>query len=195
MRTLREDHSAVSPIVGVMLMLVVTVIIAAVVSAYAAGMGEQNPKAPQANLEMTVITTPGWQGLQFEHKGGDVIDLKDLKIGFMTGDTQMEMGYYDKLSEKYRSLDQSVKDGTYHFQKVGAPPAGGWSGPDTYIRPGESFMVYADQPKTPFGFMGFKGEKSSCALYWEKKNTYTLFDKQTGAVYSTGKIIPPVNKA
>ncbi|MGC9436230.1 MAG: type IV pilin N-terminal domain-containing protein, partial [Methanomicrobiales archaeon] len=39
---------AVSPVIGVMLMLVVTIIIAAVVSAFAGGMADTGKKAPTA---------------------------------------------------------------------------------------------------------------------------------------------------
>lgn len=41
---------AVSPVVGVMLMLVVTIIIAAVVSAFAGGLGASSSKAPQLSI-------------------------------------------------------------------------------------------------------------------------------------------------
>lgn len=44
------DEDAVSPVVGVMLMLVVTIIIAAVVSAFAGGVGGDRSKTPQATL-------------------------------------------------------------------------------------------------------------------------------------------------
>ena len=44
----RRDH-AVSPVVGVMLMLVVTIIIAAVVSAFAGGMMKSQDKTPQTH--------------------------------------------------------------------------------------------------------------------------------------------------
>jgi archaeal type IV pilus assembly protein PilA len=45
-----KNASAVSPVVGVMLMLVVTIIIAAVVSAFAGGLGGSQTKTPQATI-------------------------------------------------------------------------------------------------------------------------------------------------
>jgi len=44
------DNQAVSPVVGVMLMLVVTIIIAAIVSAFAGGLSESNDKAPDVQI-------------------------------------------------------------------------------------------------------------------------------------------------
>jgi len=50
MQTNVRNYDAVSPVVGVMLMLVVTIIIAAVVSAFAGGLGQSSPKAPQVSI-------------------------------------------------------------------------------------------------------------------------------------------------
>jgi len=50
MRTVYDNDKAVSPVVGVMLMLVVTIIIAAVVSAFAGGLSHGTSKAPQLSI-------------------------------------------------------------------------------------------------------------------------------------------------
>jgi len=68
MRRQRDD--AVSPVVGVMLMLVVTVIIAAVVSAFAGGMGSGSEKLQQVQLRATYSQA---DGMTIEHLGGDAI--------------------------------------------------------------------------------------------------------------------------
>lgn len=49
-----SGEEAISPVVGVMLMLVVTIIIAAVVSAFAGGSMTSSQKAPTANVEFHV---------------------------------------------------------------------------------------------------------------------------------------------
>lgn len=49
-----KNEKAVSPIVGVMLMLVVTIIIAAVVSAFAGGLVETSQSAPTASVEIDI---------------------------------------------------------------------------------------------------------------------------------------------
>jgi len=81
-----QEH-AVSPVVGVMLMLVVTIIIAAVVSAFAGGMGSGIQKAPQASIDVKVLSEAGdTMGgtneylMIFTLMSGDAINTKDLNI-------------------------------------------------------------------------------------------------------------------
>jgi len=87
-----RNYDAVSPVVGVMLMLVVTIIIAAVVSAYAGGLGQSTPKAPQINI------------------GAEAHDGKDIIIDFRGGDqvsgsaiivkTYIPMGTFKDMSHQ-----------------------------------------------------------------------------------------------
>ena len=54
----KNSENAVSPVVGVMLMLVVTIIIAAVVSAFSGGLiGQGTPKAPTLTMNVKVVNT------------------------------------------------------------------------------------------------------------------------------------------
>ena len=75
-----------SPVVGVMLMLVVTIIIAAVVSAFAGGMGSGTQKAPQASIDVRIKTsmddTMGGTNtvMTFTELSGDPLPTKDLAI-------------------------------------------------------------------------------------------------------------------
>jgi len=77
-------NEAVSPVVGVMLMLVVTIIIAAVVSAFAGGLTETTSKAPQLSLKATYSQT---DGLTISHQGGDAIGTLDTIVVVRLGDT------------------------------------------------------------------------------------------------------------
>lgn len=82
-KQLRKNDEAVSPVVGVMLMLVVTIIIAAVISGFAGGLVGSQEKAPQATIG--IITGYGPSGdptfdISFEHKGGDPIPTRDIEI-------------------------------------------------------------------------------------------------------------------
>ena len=83
--TKKED--AVSPVVGVMLMLVVTIVIAAVVAAFAGGLAADTESTPNAIFEVTysnVTTTGNWGGSLYEtyflQKGGDSIKIDELSI-------------------------------------------------------------------------------------------------------------------
>ena len=71
------NHAAVSPVVGVMLMLVVTIIIAAVVSAFAGGMSKETNKAPQATISGSYSISGG---MSFTHNGGDPIGTPSVKV-------------------------------------------------------------------------------------------------------------------
>jgi hypothetical protein len=77
-RTSHRD-SAVSPVVGVMLMLIVTILIAAVVSAFAGGMAKSQDKPAQLTLEGTYSIA---NGMTITHGGGDPVAL--TSVMFMT---------------------------------------------------------------------------------------------------------------
>ncbi|WP_319578758.1 type IV pilin N-terminal domain-containing protein [uncultured Methanospirillum sp.] len=91
MREVRVNskESAVSPVVGVLLMLVVTIIIAAVVSSFAGGLTGGTTKAPTASLEVHVKAAELQGGTSsgdyvpaftIKHMGGDVLPTKNLKV-------------------------------------------------------------------------------------------------------------------
>jgi len=71
----RED--AISPVIGVMLMLVVTIIIAAIVAAFAGGTTSGTQKAPQATISGTYSQS---NGMTITHNGGDAIPLETTTI-------------------------------------------------------------------------------------------------------------------
>jgi len=107
-----KQDSAVSPVVGVMLMLVVTIIIAAVVSAFAGGVSGSQTKTPVATITASEFYVGGTYDLYnqtlgfskatgqqvpaprtpssgatdvyitFEHKGGDPINLANIEMKF-----------------------------------------------------------------------------------------------------------------
>mgnify|MGYP000843909820 CR=1 FL=1 len=72
-----KDSNAVSPVVGIMLMLVITIIIAAVVSAFAGNMITADSSAPKATITGTYSQSTG---LTMNHKGGDSLFIADIEI-------------------------------------------------------------------------------------------------------------------
>ncbi|MDO8872031.1 MAG: type IV pilin N-terminal domain-containing protein [Methanoregula sp.] len=77
--------TAVSPVVGVMLMLAITVMIAAIVSAAAGGLSGTGKKAPSAILDITIYASKDYGGyslpsLIIKHISGNVLATKDLQI-------------------------------------------------------------------------------------------------------------------
>ncbi|GAB7016611.1 type IV pilin N-terminal domain-containing protein [Methanogenium cariaci] len=83
-----EEESGVSPVIGVMLMLVVTIIIAAVVSGFAGGLTDSSTDVPVAAFEFKaysafmIASSHGGAGPYLEAimKSGEAIDTGDLKI-------------------------------------------------------------------------------------------------------------------
>ncbi|GAB7016632.1 type IV pilin N-terminal domain-containing protein [Methanogenium cariaci] len=89
MRIKIENNEAVSPVVGVMLMLVVTIIIAAVVSSFAGGLASEQKKAPTITVDVRLYANYDWsdQGnmnknpeIWFEHIGGESVPTSELMI-------------------------------------------------------------------------------------------------------------------
>jgi len=78
-----KKERAVSPVVGVMLMLVVTIIIAAVVSAFAGGLSTGTKTAPVASFECHISNTGSWGDSVFDIgvlSTDKAIPTKDLKL-------------------------------------------------------------------------------------------------------------------
>jgi len=79
------DEGGVSPVVGVMLMLVVTIIVAAVVSGFAAGLGDTAQKAPSAAYDFQIeaggmASAAIGYPVELRVLAGDTIPSEDLQI-------------------------------------------------------------------------------------------------------------------
>lgn len=80
-----KKDDAVSPVIGIMLMLVVTIIIAALVSSFAGGVTASQERAPVATLdvEMSAAVVPSENidyYVQISHLGGETLNTGDLRI-------------------------------------------------------------------------------------------------------------------
>jgi flagellin-like protein len=77
-RKLLTEDRAVSPVIGVILMVAITVILAAVIGTFVLGLGDQvSESAPQAQF---TFDYNGSTGLNVTHDGGDAIDAGDLSV-------------------------------------------------------------------------------------------------------------------
>ena len=77
MNLTERNEDAVSPVIGVMLMLVVTIVIAAVVAAFAGGLGGDVEMAPTAALDIDV-TSDG--KVKITSLSGEALITKDITI-------------------------------------------------------------------------------------------------------------------
>lgn len=170
----QSNESAVSPVVGVMMMLVVTIILAAVVSAFASGVAGDTSAAPQASILATEIVFDGaYDGnngdyygqfipmptavsgkmtdvyVVFEHRGGDSINLDNIEMQLSSMSKSDEKSL---VSNSYTPYD----GGNSYIGSIGdkssiAGFSGNWATyletyPDkgTVVSPGDKFVMHAD---------------------------------------------------
>jgi flagellin-like protein len=84
MRIFSKNEDAVSPVIGVILMVAITVILAAVIAAFVFGLGGQQVAAPTASI--TAANNPDTsnvQDLKIQHKGGDMLKSTDWKLSIV----------------------------------------------------------------------------------------------------------------
>ena len=74
---LKKKEDAVSPVIGVMLMLVVTIVIAAVVAAFAGGLGSDVEMAPTAALDIDVFSNGK---VKIESLSGESLINSDITV-------------------------------------------------------------------------------------------------------------------
>jgi flagellin-like protein len=76
-RKLLSDEQGVSPVIGVILMVAITVILAAVIATFVLGLGDQiSTTAPQASFSFDY----DGDDLTVTHDGGDTVDPANLYI-------------------------------------------------------------------------------------------------------------------
>ncbi|EMA01068.1 flagellin N-terminal-like domain-containing protein [Haloarcula vallismortis] len=83
-KQLIHDDDAVSPVIGVILMVAITVILAAVIASFVLGLGDQAQQAtPQASFSWDYDGSSSPGELTITHDGGDPIEAQEL---FVRGD-------------------------------------------------------------------------------------------------------------
>ncbi len=80
MRIFRQNEMAVSPVIGVILMVAITVILAAVIAAFVFGLGGTTEKAPTSSIVVANNPDTTTIDLKINHKGGDMLKGGDYKL-------------------------------------------------------------------------------------------------------------------
>ncbi|UWG52018.1 Pilin/Flagellin, FlaG/FlaF family [Halalkaliarchaeum sp. AArc-CO] len=81
MKAFFEDREAVSPVIGVILMVAITVILAAVIGTFVLGLGDQvGDTAPNANWDANADEPVDPGEVTFTHNGGDSVDADTLTV-------------------------------------------------------------------------------------------------------------------
>ncbi|WP_436911160.1 type IV pilin [Halosimplex marinum] len=108
-RPSRRSDRAASPVVGVVVLVGVTVLLASTVVA-AVGLDRARPQpAPQVSLDAELSATDGWpdgQRLRIVHEGGDTLSVADLAVVVAferTGDRARLSGFpTGRLTDEHR---------------------------------------------------------------------------------------------
>lgn len=126
-----EDR-AVSPVIGVILMVAITVILAAVIASFVLGLGDQQEVAPQATFDWEYDNSAGSESVTATHTNGDAIREDRLLV---TGNSELD-------------ADGSGIDGGYWDGETSAN-LGGTSG----IRTGDSATFDVTDDSNPDGYV------------------------------------------
>ena len=163
----REDDSAVSAVVGVMLMLVVTIIIASVISAYAGGLSGTREKAPQVTIAARINDS---KTIYFDHMGGDGISINDLTIVLDQGDTSLRI---TNGTVNRTSCDLKNKAGS------------GFS----FIRPGDTIVLSGEHDSGVTYFRVNDTSSPEITLRHNNEFTWTLLSQRGDAIMARGTLV------
>jgi flagellin-like protein len=126
-KNFQRDQRGVSPVIGVILMVAITVVMGAVVAGFAYGYLGNTPKAP--NVALSVIDDPATDDqLLIKHSGGDSIladewecsitEDKESTTDFTeqgeTGENAISTGTVLTVTEETSSGDALTADTWYH---------------------------------------------------------------------------------
>ena len=116
-----KEEDAVSPVIGVILMVAITVILAAVIAAFVFGMGPPE-QAPQSAIRASAATIGTNATVKLEHQGGDavmmtatntLITLDGTTVGYQTGaDDRFEAGEVQYIYKNTGATTYNVTNGT-----------------------------------------------------------------------------------
>lgn len=174
MKMLKEE--AVSPVIGVMLMIVVTVIVAAVVSGFAGGYSDDDRKAPTAVISCKATDS----GLLFTHESGDFIDLVDVIVVLTNGeDTRRFYGSKNQMGDESGSGDPPI---IRKVSRLGSYTA------DMQISAGNQFFLYADNDGSGVAGAYLGWENPNFYLTLDEIGTYTIIERESNQVISKGVI-------
>jgi len=123
--TLFGDKRAVSPVIGVILMVAITVILAAVIGAFVLGFGGQlSNTAPQASFEFSYTDTGEGKNVTIVHGGGDTLTASQIEISGLADPNGLESGEQFRTGQTI--VDDKETDGD-RIRVIWNNPSGGSS--------------------------------------------------------------------
>lgn len=132
-----DEDRAVSPVIGVVLMLTATVIIGGVVASFVTGMGSGMESAPQASFNFDY--DDGASNVTITHEGGATIAADQLEVK-VTGNNTDTIDVSNKVGDSVSTGTEFQVDDVYDDDTVRlvwtdssgdkTTPLGKWVGPD-----------------------------------------------------------------
>lgn len=103
LKKLFKDDDAVSPVIGVILMVAITVILAAVIATFVLGLGEQvSDTAPQASFSFDIDDS---DNIRVTHTGGPTIPADQLSLSGADVDENWDGGGDDVSAGDTHQID------------------------------------------------------------------------------------------
>lgn len=165
----KKSDDAISPVVGVMLMIVVTVIIAAVITGFATGLGDgSTTTTPFVVIELGSVNTNvnGFlDSVDFVHKGGDTLLWENIEFSLIDVDGYKITNYFP---------------GTY-----GTVLISGEEGAGTVAEAGDFLRVAIDFDPTDVTNPRNAEYPSGNTVEW------VMYDKRTDGILASGEFIVP----
>lgn len=134
LKALLDDTDAVSPVIGVILMVAITVILAAVIGTFVLGLGDQvGSSAPQATLNLDASSGDPSE-INLEHNGGDGLHSDNTRMVIEYGSISWTVnpGSPDDVFSVGDSVTISISqidiDGDGIADKTQMSVGSGWSG-------------------------------------------------------------------
>ncbi len=108
LKAVLDDDRGVSPVIGVILMVAITVILAAVIGTFVLGLGDSLEQAPQAQLDAELTSS---DTIQISHNGGDALEDANVVLtvdgsedsGVLNDGDQFTVGDTETTSNTYSS--------------------------------------------------------------------------------------------
>lgn len=116
----QDSDRAVSPVIGVILMVAITVILAAVIGTFVLGLGDSlGDSQPTAQLDASVDYAN--DDITIEHLGGDSIESGELTVIVSSGASQYESnGAYSSRLSVGEEVTADLNDSSTSANSIGA---------------------------------------------------------------------------